>query len=443
MSDRKDSMKKNCLCRWKNLFAVLCILIAGLSGLYGCDSPSSASFGNISGESVTEGIFSGKETLEGKIKDKKHIDHAEASSSGDSLSEEKKSGTKIEIPGLTYEKSMELSYAEQFQVDYYQGGYALLTTVMDGNHFLVVPEGKNVPRGLDENIVVVKRPVQNLYLVASSVMDLFAAMDGLDAIAFSGIKQENWYVDAARAAMEEGKLVYAGKYNKPDYELLVSGKCSLTIENTMITHAPEVVEKLKDFGIPVMIEYSSYESHPMGRVEWVKFFGALLGKEEQAEKIFDEQISILNQVLTDRKTDKTVAFFFITSNGLVQVRQSNDYVPKMIELAGGNYIFENLGDSDSRRSTLNMQQEEFYRGAKDADYLIYNSAIDGGVRSIEELLGKCEFLSDFKAVKEGHVYCTTRDMYQQSLSTGYLIGDVHGMLQGEDDSEMKYLFHLE
>lgn len=394
-------MKKNCLCRWKNFFIVLCVLLAGLSGLYGCGSPSSASFGNISGE------------------------------------------PKIDIPGLTYEKSMELSYAEQFQVDYYQGGYALLTTVMDGNHFLVVPEGKKVPRGLDENIVVIKQPVQNLYLVASSVMDLFAAMDGLDAIAFSGIKEENWYVDAAGEAMKEGKLVYAGKYNKPDYELLVSGKCSLAIENTMITHAPEVVEKLRDFGIPVMIEYSSYESHPMGRVEWVKFFGALLGKEEQAEKIYDEQISILNQVLTDEKTDKKVAFFFITSNGLVQVRQSNDYVPKMIELAGGNYIFENLKDPDSRRSTLNMQQEEFYRGAKDADYLIYNSSIDGGVRSIEELLGKCELLSDFKAVKEGHVYCTTRDMYQQSLSTGYLIGDMHGMLQGEDDSRMKYMYHLE
>ena len=90
-----------------------------------------------------------------------------------------------------------------------------------------------------------------------------------------------------------------------------------------------------------------------------------------------------------------------------------------------------------------MQQEEFYQGAKDADYLIYNSSIDGGVQSVEELLDRCPLLADFKAVKEGKVYCTTRDMYQQSLSTGYLIGDMHGMLEGEDDSRMKYMFHLE
>ena len=84
----------------------------------------------------------------------------------------------------------------------------------------------------------------------------------------------------------------------------------------------------------------------------------------------------------------------------------------MIELAGGRYIFENLGD-DSKRSTMNMQVEEFYNKAKDADYLIYNSTIDGGVKSVDELIEKCSVLSDFKAVKSGDVWCTEKDVYQQ------------------------------
>ena len=136
-------------------------------------------------------------------------------------------------------------------------------------------------------------------------------------------------------------------------------------------------------------------------------------------------------------------FFFITSNGLVQVRQSSDYVPKMIELAGGKYIFENLGDPESSRSTMNMQIEEFYDKAKDVDYIIYNSSIDGGIMSVEELLDKCAVLEDFKAVKEGNVWCTTNDMYQQSMSIGYLISDMHAMLNGASETEMEYLFHLE
>ncbi len=355
-------------------------------------------------------------------------------------------GAELEkVSSLVYEGSKELQYAENFTVDYYGGGYILLTTVMDGTRIFIVPEDKEVPPELEQDIVVLRRPVKNLYMVASAVMDMFCALDGLSAVTFSGQKEDGWYIEAAREAMTRGDIMYAGKYSKPDYELIVSRDCTLAIENMMISHSPEVIEKLEDFGIPVMIDYSSYESHPLGRVEWVKFYGALLGKEEEAERIFAEQTAILAQVTSDekiRETTQTVAFFYITSNGLVQVRQSSDYVPKMIALAGGKYIFDDLGEPDTKRATMNMQIEEFYSGAKDADFLIYNSSIDGGVASVEELLDKCGLLADFKAVKEGNVWCTTNDLYQQSLSIGYLIEDIHRMLVGEK-GDMHYLFHLD
>ena len=79
---------------------------------------------------------------------------------------------------------------------------------------------------------------------------------------------------------------------------------------------------LQSFDIPVMIEYSSYEQHPLGKVEWVKFFGALTGKEAKAEEAFAEQTEILEEVESGEKTGKTIAFFYVTSNGLIQVRQS-------------------------------------------------------------------------------------------------------------------------
>lgn len=341
---------------------------------------------------------------------------------------------------LVYEKSLELNYAENFSIDYYTGGYSMITTKRDGGRFLIVPEQAEIPENLEEDIVILKQPVQDIYLVASAVMDMFCQLDGLDAIRFSGQKPENWYIEDAKTAMEAGKLLYAGKYNRPDYEQLVSGGCRLAIENGMIAHAPEVVDKLEDFGIPVLMEASSYETHPLGRVEWIRVFGALLGKEEEAERIFKEQEDILNRISEDQPSEKTVAFFFVSSNGMIQVRQSSDYIPKMIELAGGRYIFEDLGDPESKKSTINMQAEEFYHKARSADFIIYNSSIDGGISTIGELLDKCEFLEDFQAVKEGNVWCTSNDMYQQSLSIGYLMEDMHRMLQGDDSSPMHYLF---
>ena len=413
-----------------------CVLLIGLAWLCGCGTSSDTK--NTVGitkeaqeqnKTVTEPVESDDST---KAKTKEQETNSSETQSDDLTSD---MGALGEPTG-----HLQLAYAKNFSIDYYDGGYKLLTT-KDGTQILTVPEGKEVPDNLDESIIEQQQPVNNIYLVSSAVMDMFRELNAFDTIGFSAQKAENWYVEGAKAAMENGDILYAGKYSSPDYELLVSKKCSLAIENSMILHSPDVKEMLEDFDIPVIIEYSSYETDPLGRVEWIKFFGALTGKEDEAEKAFEKQIEIVKHVTATKKTDKTVAFFYITSNGLVQVRQSNDYIPKMIELAGGRYIFENLGD-DSKRSTMNMQVEEFYNKAKDADYLIYNSTIDGGVKTVDELIEKCSVLSDFKAVKSGDVWCTEKDVYQQSMSIGFLIEDIHNMLQGADDTEMNYLYRL-
>ena len=337
---------------------------------------------------------------------------------------------------------MELQYAKKFTVDYYEGGYTLLSTTVDGARFLIVPEEQPIPAQLDTSIVILKQPLDHLYLVASAAMDMFRELDGMDCIRFSGQKMDGWYIDEARAAMEEGKLIYAGKYNMPDYELILSEGCDLAIENTMISHSPEVVEKLHEFGIPVLIDYSSYESHPLGRAEWIKFYGALLGKQDEADAAFSEQTHALERVSEDAQTGKTVAFFYITSNGTVNVRKTADYVPQMIDLAGGSYIFQDLGSDEDHRSSVNMTMEEFYATAKDADYLIYNSTIDGEIQTVEELIEKSEMLGRFRAVQEGNVWCTTSDLYQHSMSVGSFTLDLHAMLTENDAHEYKYLYAL-
>lgn len=347
-----------------------------------------------------------------------------------------------ELAGMKYDHSLELQYADQFAVDYYEGGYALIT-IAGGERFLLVPEDKEAPEGLDADISVIQKPVQNIYLVATSAMDLFCALDGLDSISLSGTNADGWYIDKAKKAMEDGDIAFAGKYSAPDYELILSKNCDLAIESTMIYHQPEVQEKLEQFGIPVLVEHSSYESHPLGRTEWIKLYGVLLGKEDQAQKLFQEQVDKLKSVEDSENTGKTVAFFYINSMGSANVRKSNDYVSKMIELAGGNYIFNDLGTDEEGLSTMNMGMEDFYAGARDADYIIYNSTIDGELKSLDELLKKSELLKDFKAVKEGNVWCLTKSMFQETTCLGDVIMDIHRMLTENDPDGLTYLYRLE
>ena len=231
-------------------------------------------------------------------------------------------------------------------------------------------------------------------------------------MALSGTQAENWYLDAARTAMEQGQIVYAGKYSAPDYETILAADCGLAIENTMIYHTPEVKEQLEKFGVPVLVERSSYESGPLARMEWVKLYGILLGKTNEAERVFADAEQRIAPLADKAPTGKTVAFFSITSNNL---------------------------------ATVNISLEDFYAGAKDADVLIYNSTIEGELCSIDELIAKCPMLADFKAVQSGNVWCTAQSLFQQSMELPDLILDMNKVFtEGTPNAnELKFLTKLQ
>lgn len=330
---------------------------------------------------------------------------------------------------LVLKEHVKNEYAEQFSIDRYEGGYSMITT-MNGARFLVVPEGTDIPSGTEKDISIIKQPARNFYIAATSAMGLFADVGALDAVRFSGAKAEDWYVDAARDAMNEGKIVYAGKYREPDYELLLTGGCTLSIQSTMIEHSPAVKEKLLSLGIPVFIDYASYEPHPLGRSEWIKVYGEMCGKSEEAERVFSEQSGKLKALENVEKTGKTVAFFYINSAGQAVTRRSGDYITKMIQLAGGESVFKDAGgesNSSSAFSTVVMEMEKFYSQAKDADFIIYNSTIGGEITTVEQLIAKNSLLADFKAVKEGNVWCTRENVYQETTKLGTMIFDFYAV----------------
>ena len=341
------------------------------------------------------------------------------------------------------ERSMELSYAKQFSVDYYDGGYDLIQ-VQDDSTCLVLPEGAVVPEGLPASITVLQKPLDHVYLAATSAMDLIAALGRVDRITLSGTKESGWYVDAARQAMEDGTLSYAGKYSAPDYEQILSSGCDLALESTMIYHVPDVKAQLEQLKIPVFVERSSYEEHPLGRMEWIRLYGVLFDEEETAEQLFQEQVQQLDTVLAEQSVGKSAAFFYITSNGAVNVRKPGDYVAKMIELAGGSYVPKTADADENALSTMNMQMETFYAEAKDADCLIYNSTIEGELQTMDELLQKSPLLKDFKAVKNGNVWCTGKNMFQETMGLGDMILDLHAVLSEAvpDENSLHYLHRL-
>lgn len=343
-----------------------------------------------------------------------------------------------EIDGRDYLSSDENTYAKNFRIDRYEDGWIMLVT--GGNRqYLLLPEGEEAD-AIPDGIVQLQRPVRNLYLAATSAMSQFDAIDEVDAIRMSSLEAGDWYVDSARRAMEDGQILYGGKYSAPDYEQMLEEKITLAVESGMILHVPKVQDKLEDLGIPVLIDYSSYEDDPLARAEWVKVYGVLTGKEKEAEAAFARQEAYVEDLLDEAVSDVTVTVFSMNSNHQIVMRRDSDYFSEMAEMTGATFLAPEDDGSDAATITVNM--ETFYAIAQDADFLIYNTAIETAPSSLEELTQEYELLSQFAAVQSHKVYCTADSLYQHAASTGEIICDLYEILS-EEETENTYFYRLD
>ena len=335
-------------------------------------------------------------------------------------------GRAIEWDSLKKTGEMPLAYATQFTAEDYEGGYTLLT-VSDGQRLLLVPEGGEVPEGLEKGVACVTLPLADVYMAASSAMDLIRELDALDAVGMTSTKAEDWTIAEIAERVRADEIVYIGKYSAPDFEALLETDCPLAVESTMIFHAPDIKEQIEALGIPVLVERSSYEQGPLARLEWIKLYGCLLGKREAAERCFEESAGRIRAVGEMEPLGVSASVFYLNSAGNVVVYRPGSIAARMVELAGGTYL--PAGD-EGAGSTLRMGLEDFYAAAGDAGVLIYSASIAGEAESLAQLAQKAELLSAFRAFREGNVYCMEGSFFQQPTRAADAIAAMRGALEG-------------
>ena len=342
-----------------------------------------------------------------------------------------------EIPGYGEPVRVPNAAAECFSIWRYESGDSLILTD-DGQTYLIY-EGA-APADLPPSVTAIPLDPERVYMAASAVMSFWDALGKLPSVSFSALEADDWDIENARAAMERGEIVYAGRYREPDYELLLSGKCVLSVQSTMSEHVPKVREKLTELGIPVFVDRSSYEPAPLGRCEWVRVYAELTGVPELGDTLFAEQKAHFDALDASADSGKTVAFFYISASGKIVTRRSGDYITKMISLAGGHNVFDFEGE-DNALSSVTLNPEEFYLRAKDADVIIYNANIGGEISSIDELIYKNDLLAGFRAVKNGDVWLMGSSAYQDTMKMGQILTDFHTVFFGSAD-EPVYLRKL-
>ncbi len=91
------------------------------------------------------------------------------------------------IPAV--ESSMETTYARHFTLDYCEGGYQLISVINNKNEvvqrFLTIPEGAEVPADLDEDIVPLQLPLNNLLISSTPTTSLINAIGALETVSMT------------------------------------------------------------------------------------------------------------------------------------------------------------------------------------------------------------------------------------------------------------------
>ena len=165
--------------------------------------------------------------------------------------------------------------------------------------------------------------------------------------------------------------------------------------------------------IPV-VEVTEYiEEHPLGRAEWLRFFGVMLGEERMADSLFQGIAQRYEQVRVSVRKDSTPTVLFGSCwNGQWFVPPGNSYMARLIDDAGGRYVFaDRKGDGN-----ITVDMETMITVGANADVWGMITAEEGPLLSAT-FTGGDERLEDFKAISSHNLFANNKeaDLFGQAL----------------------------
>lgn len=343
-----------------------------------------------------------------------------------------------EMTGLEVLAEEDFQYSKSLKIKRLAEDYIYVDMVDGAERVLLVPKDKDFLDLEEEDLRQIHYPVENIGVLSTTHVALFRAIGQLDKIAFVNYEPETWYIDGVVDRMESGEIDFVGNYYDLDYERIQEDNPDLVLRSSFVGEEEEKLNlKLDDLGIPNMGISQYVEEDPRGRIEWVKLIGILVGAQEEAQAYLEDQYARIDKVVEESKAlekSPTIASFRVGEDG-TSVKRSGDYSIKMFELAGGTYGLAGLVEEGT--GAYKITPEEFYAQAQDMDILIHEN-MGTFIETKDQLLQYGDYLGDLKALKEGRVYATKENYWQEMDKTAEMIEDLHAIIKGEATGDLYF-----
>ncbi len=251
----------------------------------------------------------------------------------------------------------------------------------------------------DSNIFTsyIKVPVKKVVCLSTTHIAFIDALGCTDNIV--AVSGANLISNSKIRAKIKTKVVYDVGYEQGlNYELLISLKPDVVFAYGIGSDVTGYINKLKELDIPVVLIGEYLESHPLAKAEWIKFFAEFFDRQQIAKMRFDSIAENYNNLkeLVSKEKIKPIVMSGLPWSGTWYVSGGKSYTAKLIEDAGGEFLWKSINSHES----LPIDLETVFQKSNETDYWL-NS---GSAKTLKEIISVDSRLSNLKPFKNGKIY---------------------------------------
>lgn len=297
-------------------------------------------------------------------------------------------------------ESIPVEYAEGFSIVKYDN-FKIVTVKNPwpdsevSYRYLLAEKGKKIPEDIlyDQKIII---PVEEIVITSTTHISSLEILNEENAlVGFPGLD----YISSekTRDLIAAGKVKDLGQNQALNTEILLALKPDVVV-GFAVDGSNKALELVQKNGIPVVLNGDWMESSPLGKAEWIKFFGAFFNKLEEAGNFFDkikrDYIKAKNRAQESKNRPTVLAGAM--NQGTWYLPSGESWHAKFFEDANANYFFSETKGTGS----LSLAFETVFSKAKNADFWIGPAEF----QSYEQIKNTSEHYTQFKAFQNRNIY---------------------------------------
>jgi iron complex transport system substrate-binding protein len=291
--------------------------------------------------------------------------------------------------------------------------------------------GGGVPPSFIDTTQVIEVPVKKIICMSTTHLAMISALNETRSVAgFSGIRF--LFSDDLLQNVDKGNIREIGYEDNLNKELILKLDPDLVMVYGIANESAGYIGKLKELGIKILYNADYLETDPLGKAEWIKLIGALYSKERMADSIFrtiEIEYNRIKSYVKENARERPKVLLGLPFKDTWFVSPGNSYVSRLIEDAGGNYLWKGTVSAVS----MPMGLENVYIKALTADYWLNTGTADtkGEILSIDSRLAELPCFRNgnlYNNNKKTNIYGGNDYWESGSLNPQIILNDIASVL---------------